>query len=134
MWSGLLVTLHGGQKLLAAEHTLQLISPLRFVQRLDGRVGRIAADLLDAEVTRRPARDLGEVRDRDHLRAPRQALQRLADRVRGLAADAGVDLVEDQRVAAGDRGDRQRNPRQLAAGRRFRNRCERNGNAVGRLS
>ncbi len=38
-----------------------------------------------------------------------------ADGVRRLAADAGVDLVEDHRLAAADRGDRERDARELAA-------------------
>ena len=40
----------------------------------------------------------GQVRDRDHLRALAEPAQRLADRVRRLAADARVDLVEDDRL------------------------------------
>ena len=63
--------------------------------------------------------DLRQVRDRDHLRAGAEALQRTADRVRGLAADARVDLVEDHRRPAADRGDRERDAGQLAAGGRL---------------
>ena len=54
--------------------------------------------------------------DRDDLCPLRQAPQRLADGVRSLAADAGVDLVEDERLAATDRRDGERDPRELAAG------------------
>ena len=72
-------------------------------------------DLLDAEVAVGEARDLRQVRDRDDLRAAGEPAQRLADGVRGLAADAGVDLVEDHRLAAADGRDRERDPRQLAA-------------------
>ena len=62
--------------------------------------------------------DLRQVRDRDHLRLLRGARERTTDGVRGLAADARVELVEDERVAARDDRDRQRDPRQLAARRR----------------
>ena len=41
--------------------------------------------------------DLRQVRDADDLAAGRELAQLLADRPGGLAADAGVDLVEDQR-------------------------------------
>ena len=54
--------------------------------------------------------DLREVRDRHDLRALGEPLQKLADGVRRFAADAGVDLVEDERVAAGDGGDREGDP------------------------
>ena len=46
--------------------------------------------------------------------------QRLGDAMRGLAADAGVDLVEDHRLAARDGSDRQRDARELAARRGLR--------------
>ena len=82
-------------------------------------MGRVAGHLLDAEVAIGEARDLRQVRDRDHLRPPGEAAERLADRVCGLAADAGVDLVEDHRLAAADRGDRKGDARELAAGRRL---------------
>ncbi len=78
-------------------------------------MGRVAGDLLDAEVTVREARDLREVGDRDHLGARGQAPERLAHGVRGLAADAGVDLVEHHRLAAADRGDRECDSRELPA-------------------
>ena len=45
------------------------------------------------------ARDLREMRDRQHLRALGEALERRRDGVRRDAADAGVDLVEDERLA-----------------------------------
>ena len=41
--------------------------------------------------------------------------QRGGDRVRGHAADAGVDLVEDERLAPGDGSERERDARELAA-------------------
>ena len=94
-------------------------------QMVDGRVRRVARHLLHAEMAVREARDLREVSDGDHLRALGQPLQRAADGMRGLAADACVDLVEDHRVAASDGGDRERDSRQLAAGRRLGCRAER---------
>ena len=84
---------------------------------LDARVRRIARDLFDAEVAVGDACDLRQVRDRDHLRALGGSRERATDGVRGLAADARVDLVEDERVAAGDDRDRERDPRELAARR-----------------
>ncbi len=88
------------------------------------RVGRIAGDLLDPVVRVGDARDLWQVRDRDHLRPFGEPLQRGRDRVRGLAADARVDLVEDERLAPADRSDRERDARELAAGRGLRHRAE----------
>ena len=71
------------------------------------------------------ARDLREVRDREHLRALGEPLQRRGDRVRGHAADACVDLVEDERLAPGDGSEREGDPRELAARRRVGDRRER---------
>jgi hypothetical protein len=65
------------------------------------------------------------VRDRDHLRALGEAAQRLGDRVRRLATDARVDLVEDHCRPTADRGNRERDPRQLSAGGRLRHWGER---------
>ena len=45
--------------------------------------------------------------------------------LRGLAADPGVDLVEDERLAARDRRDREGDARELAAGRGLGDRPER---------
>ena len=92
---------------------------------LDARVGRVAGDLLDPEVPVGAARDLRQVRDRDHLRARGQARERVGDAVRGRAADARVDLVEDHRLAAADGGDRQRDAGELAARGRLGDRRER---------
>ena len=58
--------------------------------------------------------------------------QRLADRVRGLAADARVDLVEDHRLAAADGRDRERDRAKLAARGRLGDRRERQP-AFGRI-
>src|SRR2546423_5083890 len=103
LWPGPLVTLHGGQELLAAEHTLNFLAPIRLPERFDASVGRIAGHLLDPEMSVCTARNLRQVGDRQYLRAPRETLQRLADRVRRLPADPGVDLVADERLAPAHR-------------------------------
>ena len=51
--------------------------------------------------------DLREVRDRHDLGPLGEAAERAPDRVRRLAADARVDLVEHERLSAGDRRDRE---------------------------
>src|SRR5512133_335687 len=122
---GRLVSLDGGEKLLAAKHALNFLPPLRLSERFDARVGRIARQLLHTEVTIGSARDLRQVSDRQHLGARCKPLQRLPDRMRRLTADPGVDLVEDDRLAAADRGDRERDAGKLAARRRLRNGRER---------
>jgi hypothetical protein len=105
----------GREKLAPAEHPLELDLPRVVVEQVDPRVRGVARHLLDAEVAAGEARDLREVRDREHLRPTGKARQRLAHRVRRLPADARVDLVEDERLAARDRGDRERQPRELSA-------------------
>ena len=112
-------------ELLAAQHPLQLVAALRVVEWLDPRMRRVAGHLLDPVVGVGDARDLGQVRDRQHLCALGEALQRRRDRVRSLAADAGVDLVEDHRLASSDGGDRERDARELAPGGGLRDRPER---------
>ena len=121
----------GGDELLAAEHALELLAADEVVQLLDARVRRVAGELLDAEVALRDARDLREVRDREHLRALGEALQRRRDGVRRDAADAGVDLVEDERLAARDGRERERDPRELAARCRLGDRAEREARRSG---
>jgi len=49
-----------GQKLLAPEHALDLRGALAGVERVDASVRRVAGDLLDHEVTRGSAGDLGQ--------------------------------------------------------------------------
>src|SRR5213082_3135589 len=105
------------EELRAAEHSFELVLSLAFVEARDLRVSRVAWDLLDPEVARGERRDLRQVRDRDHLRAFAGAGKGPADRVGRLAADARIDLVEHERLAARDDGDRERDPRQLPAGR-----------------
>src|SRR5690242_17061377 len=112
------------EELGAAQHALELVAALEVVESSDRRVRRVAGDLLHAEVPLGGARDLGQVRDRDDLRAPGEPPERVGDRVRRHAADAGVDLVEDHRLPAGDGGDRERDARELAARGRVGDRSE----------
>ena len=88
--------------------------------RVDPGDRRLAVGLLDdPEVGRGERGDLGEVGDADDLTPLSERPQPLADAARDLAADAGVDLVEDERLdLAGRAGARQRqhHPRELAAG------------------
>ena len=81
-------------------------------------------------------RDLREVGDDEHLAALRERAQPPADLDRGPAADAGVDLVEDERarrrVAPGAVGERdldgEHDAGELAAGRAL---AERAGGRAG---
>ena len=67
----------------------------------------IARHLFDTEVGLRGARDLRKVGDREHLRPFGEPAEGLRDRMRRAPADAGVDLVEDDRRLTGARmGDR----------------------------
>src|SRR5207244_9637588 len=99
-----------GQELLSAQHPLELGLPFLVAELLDSRVRRVARRLLDPEVAVGERGDLGKVRDRHDLSVLGESPEQSANRVRGLAADAGVDLVEDERVPARDGGDRQRDP------------------------
>src|SRR5829696_6967270 len=86
----------------------------------------IAGDFLDSEMPVGDAGYLRQVRDRHDLRTLAEASQRLRDGVRRLAADARVDLVEDERhLPARGGSDRQGDARELAAGGGLRNGCER---------
>src|SRR5688572_25943801 len=114
-----------GDELGAARHPLDLLAPEEIVELLDAGVRRVARHLLDSEVGIRDTRDLGKVRDRQYLRALGEPLERRGDRMGGHAADARVDLVEDEGLAAGHDGEGERDPRQLAAGRGVRDGCER---------
>src|ERR671918_1956409 len=58
---------HRREELLPAEHALELLAPEDLVEHLDARVRRVARHLLDAVVALRHARDLREMRDREHL-------------------------------------------------------------------
>src|SRR5690348_7513266 len=89
---GRLLAADRGQELLPAEHSLELGLPLLVAELLDPRMRRVAGRLLDEEVAIGERRDLGQVRDRHDLRMLGEAPEQRADRVRRLAADAGVDL------------------------------------------
>ena len=70
----------------------------------DGRARGLGPRVLgDREVPRRQRGDLRQVRDADELAALGQRAQLRADRARGVPADAGVDLVEDERRPAAGR-------------------------------
>jgi hypothetical protein len=93
-------------------------------RRLDGARRRAGAGALaDDEVVVGAGRDLRQVRDRQHLAVAAELLHQAADGLGDGAADAGIDLVEDQRRRRGRRrswlgavdGDGQRDARQLAA-------------------
>ena len=87
-------------------------------------MGRIAGNLLHAEVPVRDGRDLREMGDRENLSPLGQALEGRRDRMRGHAADPGVDLVEHESLATRDRGQRKRDPRELASRGGLRHRTE----------
>ena len=99
----------------AARHALDLLAAKELVELFDPRVRRVARDLLDAEVVVGDARDLRQVRDREHLSALGEPLQRRGDGVRGHAADAGVDLVEDERLATSNSSERESDARELSS-------------------
>ncbi len=61
------------------------------------RVGLGGGVLDDREVAVAERGDLGQVGDAQHLPALAEIAQALADGARGVAADAGVDLVEHER-------------------------------------
>src|SRR5215210_5397591 len=80
---------------LGAEHAAELDHDPVALECLDRREGRVRRGrLLDPEMGTRERRDLRQVRDAEHLPALGESPQSLADRARGLAAHAGVDLVE----------------------------------------
>ena len=59
----------------------------------------VAHRLGDRDLDVGGGRHLGEVRHHEHLMRPAQLGERIADRLRRRAADAGIDLVEHQRAA-----------------------------------
>ena len=59
-------------------------------------VSFLAFNLIENVVSIGPSRELREVRDADDLPAPRELSDTSADRRGGSAADAGIDLVENQ--------------------------------------
>src|SRR6185503_20181012 len=114
-----------GKELLSAEHPLELCLPLVVAELLDSRVRRVAGRLLDAEVAVGEGGDLGQVRDGHDLSVLGKTPEQSADGVRRLAADPGVDLVEDERLSPRDGRDGERDSRELPAGGGLRDRRER---------
>ena len=117
---------------IVAPASMRAISSCRAAPVHLGDAGRDAvgaAGLGDQVVGLRARRDLRRMGDRQHLHALGKPRQPLADGVRHRAADAGVDLVEDQRrrrAAIGERHlQRQQEARQLAAGRDLHQRAGR---------
>ena len=92
-----------------------------------GDGGVALGTLLDREVGLGQRGDLRQVGDADDLPGVAQPAQPLADRAGGGAADAGVDLVEDDRALrlARQAGKGEHDPRDLAARRRLAERRER---------
>ena len=83
------------------------------------RAGSALAVLLDREVAGGERGDLRQVRDAEDLAALGQGAQLRADRARRVPADAGIDLVEDERglgAVVGDAHEREHDARELAAG------------------
>ena len=115
-----------------AEHPAELLDHLTVLEPLDRRAGEVAGRLLlDPEVALGERGDLREVRDADHLARLREPPQPLADRARGLPADARIDLVEHERLASAgvrDAHQGEHRPRQLAARSRL---AQRSGGHAG---
>ena len=97
------MTTGGGVVGVGAEHAHQLGDDLALAELDDGRTRRLDARVLDdREVARAERGDLRQVGDAQHLAALAQLAQPRADGARGLTADAGVDLVEDERASAAE--------------------------------
>src|SRR3954464_12359641 len=89
--------------LLTTEHSGDLIDSLVAVDRFGSRHRRrIAAPSTDRfgddDLRVGKGRYLGEMRDDHHLMPAPRAAQALSPRRGGGAADAGIDLVEDERL------------------------------------
>src|SRR5439155_5298183 len=104
---------------LAAQHAHDLGDELVAVDPLDRRLRALAPGLLDdPEVRVGHRRNLRQVCDADELALGSQLAKLLPHRPGGVAADAGVDLVEDHRASAApgpEAGEREHDPRELAA-------------------
>src|SRR5215217_4730924 len=102
-----------------AQHPHELADQLPALELGDGGARGLARDVLDdREVAIGERRDLRQVRDADHLAPGGEVAQLLAHRSCGLAADARVDLVEDERAGPGlgrSTHQRQHHARELAA-------------------
>ena len=104
----------------AGQHARDLLAALRGGERHHGDRGAAAAQrLLDPPMVVGARRDLGGMGHHQHLGGGRDPREALADRIRGGAADAAVDLVEHQarrRALLGEHDlERQHQPRELAA-------------------
>ena len=106
-----------------AEHPHELADDVAAVELGDGRAARSRADVSLTIVKWRSASDAicGRWVMQSTWRPAAERAQLLADRARGLAADAGVDLVEHERrrrrPRAGDAHQREHHARELAARR-----------------
>src|SRR5215211_129505 len=114
---------------LRSEHPNQLLDHAVALELLDGgERGRVGGGLHDPEVAAGEGRDRRQVGDAQHLTGLGERAQPLAHRAGGLPADAGVDLVEHERprlAGPGDRHEREHHARQLASGRHFADRRDR---------
>src|SRR4051794_4562355 len=81
----------------AAEHARDLLDAGRLVQPANRRARSSAVDaFLDCEMRIGVSGDLRQVRDAERLECRPQRAQLAPDDVGDAAADAGIDLVEDQ--------------------------------------
>ncbi len=88
---------------IAAEHGRELLDPLGLAQRRDGGARPASFDsLADHPLVMCVAGHLGKMSHADHLMVASQLGERLAQCRAEPAADAGVDLVEDERGDAID--------------------------------
>src|SRR6185436_796525 len=105
----------------AGDHVGDFLNARFTAQLLDTRLRAAGLDRFrNAQVPFGERRDRGQVRDAQDLVLRRDAPQVSADRGSEAAADAGVDLVEDQRAvavrAAEHAAQREHDARSLAAG------------------
>ena len=109
----------GREEIGAAEHALELGAPSAVVERLDPRDVGSPGTFRPGSGGRRALAICGRcVIVTTWARSARRRSV-LGDGARCRAADARVDLVEDHRLAPADGGDRERDARELAAGRRL---------------
>src|SRR5215218_5562208 len=91
---------NGSRYLRAGDHPRQFLLALARAERTDARHGPAVPEGLCNPVVRCAAGgDLRQMRDAEHLEMGAELAQPRADDVGDRPADAGVDLVEDQRLA-----------------------------------